>query len=193
VSTSGSCGGNKRFYDEAGTLSTADYFSNPGNPITVNDVRGYQWKPFNDISDDDRELNYTSFNIGAGYQVTDDLYLSLAYTKYMANLFDGNTAFQAYNLHEMASGQHDKNLVALKAKYILAGVEFGLESQYVFGTFRPDFGSGFVTQYASAQDAADFGVAEGSRGFKNRYGGWNSLETRNFEQVRLKAFMKAQF
>jgi hypothetical protein len=36
-------------------------------------------------------------------------------------------------------------------------------------------------------------VAVGSKGFSNRYGGWNSLETRSFEQMRLKAFMKAQF
>ncbi len=189
------CQGNKNEY--APGLSTGDYFGNPP-VISVVDpsgatTTGYQWKPFDNLADDDRELNYTSFNLGVGSQVTDDLYLSLAYTKYMADLFDGNTAFQAYNLHEMASGMHDKNQFALKAKYILAGVEFGLEGQYLFGTFTPDFGPGFVTQYASAQDAADFGVAENSRGFKNRYGGWNSLETRTFDQVRLKAFMKAQF
>jgi hypothetical protein len=36
-------------------------------------------------------------------------------------------------------------------------------------------------------------VKEGSRGFKNRYGGWNSLEKRDFEQNRLKAFFKVRF
>lgn len=184
------CANNKRYYNEADQLSTADYYSNPG---VVPGGAGYQFKPFDDIADDDRVLNYTSFNLGTGYQLTDDLYMSLSYTKYLADLQDGNTAFQAYNLHEMVSGQHDKNLLSVKAKYILAGVEFGLEGQYLFGTFTPDFGSGFVVQTADEKIAADHNVAVGSKGFSNRYTGWNSLETRSFEQMRLKAFMKAQF
>ena len=156
-------------------------------------MRGCQFKPFNDIADDDRELNYTSFNVGAGYQLTDDLYMSLAYTKYMVDLQDGNTALQGYNLHEMVSGQHDRNQLALRAKYILAGVEFGLEGQYAFGSFAPEFGSGYVPQLATEKQVSEVGVALGSKGFENRYGGWNSLETRNFEHMRLKMFMKAQF
>ena len=36
-------------------------------------------------------------------------------------------------------------------------------------------------------------VPVGSLGFRGRFGGWNSLETRDFEQNRLKAFMKVQF
>ncbi|KFA87286.1 hypothetical protein [Archangium violaceum] len=190
------CAGNKRFYgtDANGNpLSTADtLYRNPGT-ITQDGVTGYQWKPFDDISDDDRVLNYTSFNLGAGYQLTDDLYASLSYTKFLADLQDGNTAFQSYNLHQMVSGKHDKNLVSLKAKYILAGVEFGLEGQYLFGTFTPDYGTGFVPTTADEATARDFGVEVGSLGFRNRNNGWNPLVTRNFEQVRLKAFMKAQF
>jgi len=192
VSVSGECADDKLFYDAEGKFSTGDYFTNPGI-VNVDGVRGYQFKPFNDIADDDRELNYTSFNLGAGYQLTDDLYMSLAYTKYMVNLQDGNTALQGYNLHEMVSGQHDRNQLALRAKYILAGVEFGLEGQYAFGSFTPDFGTGFVPQLATAKNASDVGVAVDSRGFSGRYGGWNSLETRNFEHMRLKMFMKAQF
>lgn len=186
------CAGNKRFYDADGKLSTADYYGNPGL-TTVDGQTGYQFKPFDNIADDDRTLDYTSFNLGTGYQLTDDLYMSLSYTKFLANLQDGNTAFQSYNLHEMVSGQHDKNLLSVKAKYILAGVEFGLEGQYLFGTFTPDFGSGYVPQVADEKIAADHNVAVGSKGFSNRYTGWNSLETRSFEQMRLKAFMKAQF
>ena len=186
------CAGNKRFYDPAGQFSTGDYFTNP-SVETVDGVSGYKWKPFDNIADDDRELNYTSFNLGAGYQMTDDLYMSLAYTKFLVVLQDGNTALQGYNLHEMVSGFHNRNQLALRAKYILAGVEFGLEGQYAFGTFRPDFGTGFVEQRATEKEVADVGVALGSRGFSGRYGGWNSLETRNFEHVRLKMFMKAQF
>ncbi|HEX5752780.1 MAG TPA: hypothetical protein VFZ09_41630 [Archangium sp.] len=187
------CAGNKRYYgtDASGKqLSTADLY---GNPSLVADGSGYQFKPFDDISDDDRVLNYTSFNLGAGYQLTDDLYASLSYTRFMADLQDGNTAFQSYNLHQMVSGQHDKNLVSLKAKYILAGVEFGLEGQYLFGTFTPDYGTGFVAQAADEKISKDHGVEVGSLGFTNRYGGWNPLGTRSFEHMRLKAFMKAQF
>lgn len=193
--TTGRCNNVKRYYNEEKQLSTADtdFFKNPGEPITVNGQTGFQWKPFDDIADDDRVLNYTSFNLGAGYQVTDDLYMSLSYTKFLADLQDGNTAFQSYNLHEMVSGKHDKNLVSLKAKYILAGVEFGLEGQYNFGTFTPDFGTGFVPQIADESVIAKRNVPLGSSGFSGRYGGWNSLETRNFEHLRLKAFMKAQF
>jgi hypothetical protein len=186
------CAGNKRFYDPAGQFSTGDYFSNP-SVINVDGVSGYKWKPFDNIADDDRELNYTSFNLGAGYQMTDDLYMSLAYTKFLVDLQDGNTALQGYNLHEMVSGFHNRNQLALRAKYILAGVEFGLEGQYAFGSFRPEFGPGFVEQRATEKQVSDVGVALGSRGFEGRYGGWNSLETRNFEHVRLKMFMKAQF
>jgi hypothetical protein len=191
--SSGTCLNNKRYYNEDKQLSTADYYGNPGDPITVGDQTGYKFKPFDDISDDDRVLNYASFNLGAGYQVTDDLYMSLGYTKFLADLQDGNTAFQSYNLHEMVSGQHDKNLVSLKAKYILAGVEFGLEGQYLFGTYTPDFGTGYLPQLADATIAKDHNVAVDSAGFSGRYGGWNSLETRSFEHMRLKAFMKAQF
>ncbi|KFE68906.1 hypothetical protein [Hyalangium minutum] len=173
-------------------LSTADTFGNP-NVITVGDQTGYQWKPFDSLSDDDRLLRYYAFTAGAGYQLSDDLYASVSYTKYLADLFDGNTAFQAYNLHEMASGYHNKNSVVVRAKYILAGVEFGLEGQYAFGTFDPDFGSGFVEQIADEQTAKDHNVKVGSRGFRNRFSGWNSLETREFDHIRAKAFMKAQF
>ncbi|MDC0710505.1 hypothetical protein POL68_18660 [Stigmatella sp. ncwal1] len=173
-------------------LSTADTFGNPGI-VEVNGQRGYQWKPFTSLKDDDRLLRYSTFTLGAGYQLTDDLYASLSYTKYLADLFDGNTAFQAYSQHQMASGFHNKNSILVKAKYILAGVEFGLEGQYAFGTFEPDFGDGFLPTVADAQTAADHNVAVGSLGFRNRNGGWNSLETRDFQHYRMKAFMKAQF
>jgi hypothetical protein len=190
------CAGDKRYYgtDANGKqLSTADtLYGNPGL-VTRDGVTGYQWKPFDDISDDDRVLNYTSFNLGAGYQLTDDLYASLSYTKFLADLQDGNTAFQSYNLHQMVSGKHDKNLVSLRARYILAGVEFGLEGQYLFGTYTPDYGTGFVATVADEKISKDHGVEVGSPGFTNRFGGWNPLGTRSFEQMRLKAFMKAQF
>jgi hypothetical protein len=83
--------------------------------------------------------------------------------------------------------------VRRRAKYILRGVEFGGEAQYAFGTFEPDFGSGFVPQVADEQTSKDHNVPIGSLGFRNRFTGWNSLETREFDHIRAKAFMKAQF
>jgi hypothetical protein len=166
-----------------------------GNPpvITVDGVTGYQWKPFDSISDDDRDLEYLSFRLGAGYQLTNDLYAAVAYAHYNADLDDGNTAFQAYNLHELASGDHEKNQLIANARYILAGVEFGFEYQYNFGTFTPDFGDGFVVQFADEATSASNNVPVGSPGFRNRFTGWNSLLEREFDHYRLKAFMKAQF
>jgi hypothetical protein len=93
----------------------------------------------------------------------------------------------------MASGDHQKNKLIGRAKYILGGAELGMEYQYDFGTFEPDFGSGFVPQVADATIAADHHVPVGSLGFTGRFGGWNSLEKREFTQQRLKAYMKVQF
>lgn len=165
--------------------STSALYGNPGTPG--------QFKPFDSLADDDRKMNYLAFTGGVGRQVTDQLYLSLSYVKYLVDLKDGNTAFQAYNLQEVASGKHDKNQIIMKGKYNLAGIEFGGEGQYSFGTFKPDFGGGYTPQAASASQAADTGVAVGTLGFQNRFGGWNTLETRKFEEYRLKVFMKAQF
>jgi hypothetical protein len=184
------CKNDKNFY--SGNNSTGDYYGNPP-VITVNGVTGYQWKPFNSLSDDDRDLSETMIQLGAGYQFTDVLYASLTYENYDIDLKDGNTAFQAYNLHEMVSGQHDKDKIIVLVKFPIGGVEAGLNYEYATGDFTPEFGDGFVVQYADASTAAQVGVKEGSRGFKNRYGGWNSLEKRDFEQNRLKAFFKVRF
>ncbi|HZF09241.1 MAG TPA: hypothetical protein VFE33_10675 [Thermoanaerobaculia bacterium] len=184
------CAGNKNFYSTGNT--TADIYGNPP-VITVNGITGYQWKPFDSLSDDDRDLKYSMAQLGAGYQLTDDLYASLTYEYFHAKLQDGDTAFQAYNLHEMASGTHEKNVLSLKARYILAGAEIGFEYQYAYGTFDPDFGGGFVVQYADATIAKDHQVPVGSPGFTGRFGGWNSLDKRSFDQQRIKAFMKVQF
>ena len=73
-------------------------------------------------------------------------------------------------------------------------MEFGLEGQYIFGTFTPDYGGGYVPTPATEATAQEKNVPVGSLGFPNRNGyGWNSLENRFFSQTRLKAFMKAQF
>ncbi|MDY7093971.1 MAG: hypothetical protein SX243_13470 [Acidobacteriota bacterium] len=184
------CAGNRNEYS-AGN-SSADIYGNPP-VITVNGVTGYQWKPFDSLSDDDRDMDYQLIQIGAGYQLTDELYASLTYENYDVDLVDGNTAFQAYQLHEMASGNHTRDKIMIAAKYFVGGAEFGLNYEYNTGEFDPDFGDGFVVQFADAGIAANNNVPEGSPGFSGRFGGWNSLATRDFEQNRLKVYMKIVF
>jgi hypothetical protein len=184
------CANNVNNYSNG--FSTADIYGNPP-VITVNGVTGYQWKPFDSLSDDDREMDYQLIQLGAGYQFTGNLYGSLTYENYDVDLQDGNTAFQAYQLHSMSSGQHDKNKLILQARYTIGGAEFGFNYEYNWGEFDPDFGGGFVTQFADQETANNFGVPVGSPGFRGRFGGWNSLITRDFEQHRLKSFLKVRF
>lgn len=173
--------------------ATDQFYSNPPVITGANDVVGYQWKPFDSISDDDRDVKYWMYQLGAGYQLSHDLYAALTYEYFNVELHDGDTAWQAYNTQEFASGKHKKNRVTLKAKYTLAGADFGFEYQYAFGTFEPDFGGGFVPQVATEEIATKFLVPVGSLGFTGRYGGWNSMRKRDLDNQRIKAYMKIQF
>ena len=184
------CAGNQNFYSPGN--STSAIYGNPG-VITVNGVTGYQFAPFDDLSDDDRELDYTMFQLGAGYQLTEVIYGSLTYEHYDADLQDGNSAFQAYRLHELASGHHKKNKFIALLRFPIGGAEAGFNYEYATGEFDPDFGDGFVPQIASDQTARDVGVRPGSLGFAGRFGGWNSLETREFDHQHLKAYFKVRF
>jgi len=191
--------------------NTAGIYGNPP-VITVTNpdgstTTGYQWKPFDDLSDDDRDMEYWMYQLGVGTQVSERVNLQFIYEYYDVDLQDGNTAFQAYNLHEMASGKHEKNKFMINGRYILGGIEFGLSYEYNWGEFKPDYGGGFVVQYAdpagpqpteqnwAARSPATGSVASTSLspGFRGRFTGWNSLEERDFEQMRLKAFMKLTF
>jgi len=125
--------------------------------------------------------------------LTDEIYGTIIYEHYDVDLQDGNTAFQAYQLHEMASGEHTKDKLIVELKYNIGGAEMGLNYEMDSGDFTPDFGGGFVPQLADAGVQNDFGFVEGSMGFRGRFGGWNSLEKRDFDHERLKAFLKLFF
>ncbi len=171
---------------------TNDLYGNPP-VITVDGVTGYQWKPFDNVADDDRDMDYTMYQLGFGYQVTSEIWGSITFETYDVDLKDGNTAFQAYQLHEMASGQHDKQKVILQAKYNIGGAEIGFNYEYATGEFKPDFGGGFVPQLADQGIQDSLGFRVDSLGFRGRFGGWNSLEARDFDHQRLKAFLKLFF
>jgi hypothetical protein len=187
------CNNNRNFYNPAAGFSSADIYFNPP-VITVNGVTGYQWKPFDSLSDDDRDMSYNMVNFGVGKQLTQDLYASGLYEYYWVDLQDGNTAWQAYNLQSMASGKHHKNRLIFRGRYVLPGLpEAGFEYNYNWGNFEPDFGGGFVPQIADENIARDHNVAVGSLGFMGRFTGWNSLERRTFSQQRLKVYLKIIF
>jgi hypothetical protein len=185
------CANNARFY--ASTFTTSSFFGNPGVITGANGQTGYQWAPFDDVGDDDRDMDYWLYQIGAGYQLTDIIYGSLTYEHYDVDLQDGNTAFQAYQLHEMASGKHNKNKLIALLRFPIGGAEAGFNYEYAFGEFDPDFGDGFVPVVVSDSTARDLGIPAGSLGFYGRFGGFNSLETREFDHHHLKAYFKVRF
>ena len=190
------CANNFNFYApglSTGNTGDGGLYSNPPVITGANGAVGYQWAPFDDISDDDRDLDYQLIQLGAGYQLTDVIYGSVTFERYDVDLQDGNSAFQAYRLHEMASGQHDKNKFIVQLRYPIGGAEAGFNYEYTFGEFQPDYGDGFVPQVADQAAATRFHVPVGSLGFAGRYGGWNSLETREFEHQHLKAYFKVRF
>lgn len=184
--------GNTIFYHGNYTTNGTVY-AGPPPDVTVDGVTGKQWKPFSSVEDDDRELDYILIHLGGGYQLTDELYGTLSFSRFDVDLTDGTTAFQAYRLHEMAGGKHAKNQLDAKFRYALSGTELGFEYQINFGTYEPDFGDGFLVQKATQDDANNVHVKVGSKGFRGAYGNWNSLEKRTFEQQRIKAFLKVQF
>ena len=187
------CAGNKNFYNSG--LSTGDFYGNPPVITGANGEIGYQWKPFDSLADDDRDLSYDTINFGVGKQIHPDFYGSVQYEYYSADLFDGTTAFQAYNLHEMAGGEHKKNKLIFIGKYVLPGLpEAGFQFEHNWGSFEPDFGGGFVPQaITTAQQERDFHQPIGTLGFFNRFGGFNSIEKRDFSQTRFKGYFKIIF
>jgi hypothetical protein len=181
------------FDADGNPLSVAALYGNPSVITNAQGETGYQWKPFDSVRDDDKDLDYFMFVIGASYQLTDELWGSLSWESYDVDLLDGNTAFQAYQLHQMASGEHEKDKYILILKYNIGGAEIGFNYEYNEATFKPNFGGGFVTQFASEDTASTFGLPVGSPGFSGRFGGWNTLLTRDLKQERLKAFLKLRF
>lgn len=194
--------GSKHFYgtDANGNpLSTGDYYSNPP-VITVNYLDGTtaignQWKPFDSLADDNRDLSYNTYQFGIGKQIHPDFYGSVQYEYYHADLVDGTTAFQAYNLHEMAGGTTKKNKLVCIGKFTLVGLpEAGFQFEHNWGTFDPDFGGGFVPQQIQTEDQAkNFHQPIGTLGFFGRFGGFNSIQKHDYKQSRLKVWLKVLF
>jgi len=142
-------------------------------------------KLFTDLSDDDKQMDMYLYEIGAGYQLTDELYLDLTYQYYDVDLVDGNTAFMGNRSHRMAGGTHVKNNIIADASYLVGGAEFGMIYQWSFGEWAPDFGDGYTV-------VTDPG-GSGDRGFINNWGVFESTETHEYTHIRMKAYMKVLF
>jgi hypothetical protein len=175
-------------YNTDGSVNNANTAGFYGNPGTAG-----QWKQFDDLADDDKDMDYMMWQLGASKQLTDELNMGVTYEFYDVELVDGNTAFQGYNVQEMASGKHKKNKLMISGKYLVGGAEFGLAYGFAWGTFVPDYGDGYVPQTISDARAEQLGLPKGSMGFEGRFGGWNSLIRREYYHQHMKAYMKLLF
>ncbi|MCP4571889.1 MAG: hypothetical protein GY838_06005 [bacterium] len=172
-----------RINDEAHLPGAAT--ADPG--VASHFADGGGWKNFDSLEDDDRKMEMTVVSLGAGKQLTDELFADLTWVYYDVDLVDGTTAFQAWNAHPMAGGKHKRNDIVLAASYIVGGVEFGGTVQFAYGTYAPDYGDGYTVEYRTKADGSQ------EAGFTGRWGRWNSLEKKYFEHQRMKAYMKLNF
>lgn len=152
---------------------------------------GYPNAPFDDVSDDDRDLDYKTYQVGLGYQFRDEFWAGLRYEKYDVTLKDGTTAIRGafpynwYGYGDQAdpSGDYNKNKLSLLARYTLGGAEIGFEYQYNYGDFTPNFGTGFVPRIIDGKPYFQ------SVGYRNP----QPMFKRDFDQKRLKAYLKLSF
>ncbi len=101
------------------------------------------------LSCDDREADYDTFGLSAGYQLTPDLYATLIYEFHQVELIDGTIdvapvglGFEASNdfgFAEYVTGKTTKNRLGLDFSYFLSGVEFGGTIDYLWGDYDPSF------------------------------------------------------
>ncbi len=160
-------------------------------PADGYEATGYAWAPFNDIGDDDRKLDYMTYQVGLGYQLRDELWGGLRFEHYDVDLKDGSTAIYGaypgnwYGYGDQAdpSGKYNKNKLSALARYTLGGAEIGFQYQYNFGDFKPNFGDGFVAK-----------IIDGKRYFQSvGYRNPQPMFKRDFDQQRIQAYLKVAF
>jgi hypothetical protein len=153
----------------------------------------YEFGFVGDVAYDDRTADYTSWLVSFGYQLHEDLYGEFAYEYYAVDLFDGTIDVHPPGMEswepgawiEYLTGEHEKNKLALKLKYFLSGMEFGLNAQWIQGDYKPEFFNG-VNGRIEQINTANLLTVETAVG---------TIETAkvDFDHYRLKAFMKVQF
>lgn len=145
---------------------------------------------------DDRKGDFDTYGISAGYQITPDLYARLIYELHKVELIDGTIdvapvglGFEASNdfgYAEYLTGDHTKQRAGLEVSYFLSGVEFGGTVDYFWGEYDPAF---FID---SGGNMVRLAPAAGVTAITTPLGNI-PIETVDYRQYRLKAFMKVSF
>ncbi len=154
----------------------------------------YRQSTVDSVNYDNRDADYTTYLVSAGYQFHNDLYASLGFEHYEVDLFDGTVDVTPPNMDGWEpefgwigymTGQHEREKLMLKVKYFLSGMEFGLNMQWIDGSYDPEFYDGVDGQIVKINTAGleSVGTAVGSI----------KTEKADFDHYRLKAFMKVQF
>lgn len=180
--------------EEDKRVTQAKYLTSGSSPwypvsnITVGGVVIGQTTAFASLKDDDRDLDYWMGRVGAGYQLTRDLYGKVYYEYYNADLDDGTPAFTpplgaGYWSGPYQSGKHTKNKYVVQFDYFLSGMEFGLNTQWIIGSYDPKFKGTYLLH---TNDDGVYGVRLGD-------GSFVSASTLDFSMYRLKAWMKVKF
>jgi hypothetical protein len=148
------------------------------------------------VSCDDREADYDTFGLSAGYQLTPDLYATLIYEFHQVELIDGTIdvapvglGFEASNdfgFAEYMTGETTKNRIGLDFSYFLSGVEFGGTIDYLWGDYDPSFftdSNGRRVRLTAAPGVTSFATPLGNI----------PLSSVDYRQYRMKIFMKVSF
>ncbi len=148
------------------------------------------------VSCDDREADYDTFGLSAGYQLTPDLYTKLIYEFHKVELIDGTIdvapvglGFEASNdfgFAEYLTGEHTKNRIGLDFSYFLSGVEFGGTIDYLWGDYDPSFFTDLDGRRVKLKPAS------GITSFATPLGNI-PLSSVDYRQYRMKIFMKVSF
>jgi hypothetical protein len=147
------------------------------------------------LSCDDRRADFDTYSVGAGYQLTPDLYARLIYEFHQVELIDGTIDVAPVGLGfegapgsyvEYLTGEHEKNRLGLEFTYFLAGVNFGGSFDYFWGEYDPVFYTdldGRRVRMLPAAGVDSFATALGNI----------STNTTDLGQYRMKVWMKVGF
>ena len=145
---------------------------------------------------DDREAEYAQYGLAVGYQLHPDLYAKVSFDRFDVDLVDGtiDTApvglgFEGspgFGYIEYLTGEHQKDRLAVQLNYFLSGVEFGADIEWFWGDYDPEFyiNNNGVRARLIPDPASNAIITPLGNISTNDY---------DYEQYRLKAFMKVSF
>ena len=143
------------------------------------------------VNCDDRDAEYSQYGVSFGYQLHPDLYGRIIFERYEVDLVDGTVdvapvgeTYGLPNWIEYMTGNHTKDRIGLEFNYFLSGVEFGASVDWFWGDYDPDFYIDQNGRRSKLIPTSDF-VATPM--------GNISTKSVDFNQYRLKAFMKVSF